>query len=197
MIYLSRSKNGHLILSQKKPSHWSAKRGSKREFLKDVWNSGQEFYLKCEILGAEEIPSEDSEGNRYVLGADLQLVEDDDERWVNPLWITRGTDGRLMLHYGEEPTRMRDSAEYKMRKNWKYSIKKNGRKWTSWKGHFRVPAFIGAGSIYFDDERPRKVIVIIPEKIDMPWSKYFKALEKSDKYYIPREIENKVEKVIS
>ena len=84
-----------------------------------------------------------------------------------------------------------------MRKTWKSSIKKNERKWTSWKGHFRVPAFIGAGSVHFDDERPRKVIVIIPEKIDMPWSKYLKALEKSDKYYVPREVDNKVEKVVS
>lgn len=176
MIYLSRSKNGHLLLTQKKPTHWSAKHSSKRRYMPNVWNSGPEFYLKGEVPGAEEIPSEDAEFNRFVIAADLRIVEDDDERWVNPLWITRCTDGCLMLHYGEEPTRMRDSEEYKMRKTWKSSIKKNGRKWTSWKGHFRVPAFIGSGSVRFDDERPRKVIVVIPEKVDMPIEQYLKAL---------------------
>ena len=128
--------------------------------MKYVWNSGQTFYLKTEIPGSDAISPEDAEGNRYYSLATLCLVEDEDPRWVNPLYVTRGDDGSLMLHYEEVPTRMRDSQEYKMRKTWSSSIKKNGRKWTSWKGHFRVQPFSGSENIHFDDEHPRKVIVI-------------------------------------
>lgn len=149
-----------MLLTQKRPTHWSAKHGSKRHFMANAWNSGPEFYLKSEVPGAEDIPSEDAEGNRYFVKATLQLIEDDDPRWVNPLYVTKGEDGSLMLHYEEVPTRMRDSQEYKMRKTWKSSIKKNGRKWTSWRGHFRVKPFAGSENVCFDDERPRKVIVI-------------------------------------
>ena len=161
MLYLSRSKNGHLLLSQKKPIHWSSKQDSKRRYMKDAWNSGQTFHLKTEIPGSDAIPSEDAEGNRYCSLATLYLVEDDDSRWVNPLYVTKGDDNSLMLHYEEVPTRMSDSQEYKMRKTWSSSIKKNGRKWTSWRGHFKVQPFPGSENVRFEDERPRKVIVTI------------------------------------
>ena len=163
MLYLSRSKNGHLLLSNKKPpTRWSSKPNPK----KVVWNYGQVFRLRNEIPGSEIIRPEDENGNRSFIKASLQAIEDDDPRWLNPLYVTRGDDGSLMLHYEEAPTRMRDSEEYRLRKTWKSSIKKNGRKWTSWRGHFRVQPFAGSERISFDDERPCKVIVVI-KKIEL------------------------------
>lgn len=158
MLYLSRSKNGHLLLSKKKPpTKWSSKPNPN----KVIWNYGQVFHLRNEIPGSEIIRPEDENGNRDFIKASLQVIEDDDPRWINPLYVTRGDDGSLMLHYEEVPTRMRDSEEYRLRKTRKSSIKKDGRKWTSWRGHFRVQPFTGSEHISFDDERPCKVIVVI------------------------------------
>lgn len=131
----------------------------------NVWNSGPEFHIN-EIPGSDMILPEEADGSRYVINVDLKICKDDD--WVNPLWVTRCLDGRLMLHFEEEPTRMRDSDEYKLRKNSSsWAIKKNGRKWTSWKGHFRVPPFDGSEDIHFEDEYPTKVIVVIPDNSDI------------------------------
>ena len=49
--------------------------------------------------------------------------------------------------------------------------------------------------IHFDDETPTKVIVIIPEKVDRPFGEYMRELDKANSYYVPREKENKVEKL--
>ena len=192
MMYLTRSKTGKLLLCQRKPSHWSGKRrsGQRRKFMTDMWNGGQVFTLDREIPGSELIPPADEKGNMYCVAVELFYIPQGatpnakEEQWINPLWVTRERSGYLMLHYKEKPTRMRDSREWKYLvkrhkedvtrgDKWDCRIKKDGMKWTSWKGHFRFAAeFKGSTNIKFENEFPSKVGLRIQKEMLMPWKEW-------------------------
>jgi hypothetical protein len=210
MIYLSRSKNGKLMLCQKKPSHWVKvySNSHKKRYDENAWNCGQVFILDNEIPGSELIPSADDNGNMYCVAVELFYIPQGatpntkESQWLNKLWVTRERTGFMMLHHKEQPTRMRDSAEWKYKMSrykedvargykWDCRIKKDGKKWTSWKGHFRFASeFKGSTNIEFDDEFPSKVGLRIPKEIIMPFNEWFN--NHRELYHRPY-IENKVE----
>lgn len=194
MMYLTRSKTGKLLLCQQKPSWWTGKRraGQKRKRMTNMWNGGQVFTLEHEIPGSESIPNAAYDGTMYGVVVELFYIpkgstpETLEEQWPNPLWVTRERNGYMMLHHKEEPTRMRDSEKWKYSREhlshkeehghvFDLSIKKDGRKWTSWKSHFRFSAeFGGSTNITFDDEFPAKVGLRIPKEYPMPFNTWMK-----------------------
>ena len=193
MMYLTRSEAGKLLLCQKRPSRWSSKRrsGQKRELLTDSWNAGQVFALDVEIPGSYSIPNAAWNGTMYGLTVELFCIGDDESQWVNPLWVTRERNSRLILHHKEEPSRMRESEQWEssrehtsnLKRIWDESfdcsIKKDGKKWTSWKSHF-TDEFEGSENIRFDDEFPTKVGLRIPKEIPMgfmEWMKNYSGLD--------------------
>lgn len=188
MLYLVRSKKGHLTLHQRRPG-----KIRNRHWCYDKVVSEYPIFPKGQIFRIDEIPGSEriiyTEDNSTMMPAELYIV--DDVHATNELWVTRGADRRLMLHYNMKPTRMRDSKEWKhfrdeivtvrkqvgewpdgrpIYKNTYYNtgrqvrwIRKNGKKWTSWGGHCYIDEFPGSRNIHFNDSEPTRVEVRIKE----------------------------------
>jgi len=188
MLYLVRSKKGHLTLHQRRPG-----KIRNRHWCYDKVVSEHPIFPKGQIFRIDEIPGSEriiyTEDNSTMMPAELYIV--DDAHATNELWVTRGADFRLMLHYNLKPTRMRDSKEWKhfrdeivtvrkqvgqwpdgrpIYKNTYHNtgrkvrwIRKNGKKWTSWGGHCYIDEFPGSWNIHFDDAEPTHVEVRIKE----------------------------------
>lgn len=198
-MYLVRTLKGRLTLHQRQPrrfsrnkvyTHNDSKFGPQwkmvRKYDKNpVFIHGQVFRLN-EFPGSERVLA--SSDNLSMMKAELYIPKYG-HTLHQQLWVTRGADYRLMLHYNLKPTRMRESDDFNRwtnrvkttRKLMGYTndgramhtvtkvtlrercIKKSANKWTSWAGHCYISEFPGSENIRFDDEEPTRVEVKVSQ----------------------------------
>ena len=180
-LWLTRTSNGRLLLHQRRPRKVSRNKVCVRTGLSELKTSLYRYvrkvsenpiFIQGQVFRINEFPGSEyvlaSKDNNAMVKAEL-YVPRPDEQLYNEFWVTFADNytehSRLTLHHKLKPTRMRESDEWKREYHYKNQvqrvIKKNGSKWTSWRGHCHISYFPGAESIRFKDIESTRVEVRI------------------------------------
>jgi hypothetical protein len=178
-LWLTRTPNGRLLLHQRQPRRISRNKLWVRTGLSELKTplyqyvrkvSENPVFIQGQVFRINEFPGSEyvlaSKDNNAMVKAEL-YIPSPDEQLYNEFWVTSADNytehSRLTLHHKLKPTRMRESDEWKHNSDFNHRryIKKNGSKWTSWRGHGHISYFPGAEFIRFEDTEPTRVEVRI------------------------------------
>ena len=180
-LWLTRTSNGRLLLHQRRPRKVSRNKVCVMTSLNELKTlpyryvrkvSENPIFIQGQVFRINEFPGSEcvlaSKDNNAMVKAEL-YIPSLDEQLYNEFWVTSADNStehsRLTFHHKLKPTRMQESDEWKREYHYKNQvqrvIKKNGNKWTSWRGHCHISYFPGAESIRFEDIEPTRVEVRI------------------------------------